>query len=63
MYGIWLGLVLGAVWGIISGTPMAGVGFGTTPEKEAIINFFLNTGAGAIVIAAIQILYGLIKKR
>lgn len=63
MYGIWIGLVLGAAWGTISGTPMAGAGFGTTPEKEAIVNFLLNSGAGAIVIAGIQILYGLAKKR
>lgn len=62
MYGIWIGLVLGAAWGTISGTPMAGEGFGTTPEKEAVVNFFLNTGALAIVIAVIQILYGLVKK-
>ena len=61
MYGIWIGLVLGASWGTISGTPMAGAGFGTTAEKEAIVSFFLNTGALAIVIAVIQILYGLIK--
>lgn len=63
MYGIWIGLVLGAAWGTISGTPMAGAGFGTTPEKEAIVNFLLNTGAGAIVIATVQILYGLVKKQ
>lgn len=63
MYGIWIGLVLGAAWGTISGTPMAGAGFGTTPEKEGIVNFLLNTGAGAIVIATVQVLYGLVKKR
>lgn len=62
MYGIWIGLVLGAAWGTISGTPMAGAGFGSTTEKEAVVNFFLNTGAVAIVIAAIQILYGLGRK-
>ncbi len=62
MYGIWIGLVLGATWGTISGTPMAGEGFGTTAGKEAIVNFFLNTGAVAIVIAAGQILYGLAKR-
>lgn len=62
MYGIWIGLVLGAAWGTISGTPMAGAGFGTTAGKESIVNFFLNTGAVAIVIAVGQILYGLAKK-
>ena len=63
MYGIWIGLVLGAAWGTISGTPMAGAGFGTTQGKESIVNFFLNSGALTIVIATIQILYGLVKKK
>ncbi len=63
MYGIWIGLVLGAAWGTISGTPMAGAGFGTTQEKETIVNFLLNAGAGAIVIAVIQVLYGLVKSK
>ena len=63
MYGIWLGLVLGAAWGTISGTPMAGAGFGTTQGKEIIVNLLLNTGAVAIVIAGAQILYGLAKSK
>lgn len=63
MYGIWIGLVLGAAWGTISGTPMAGAGFGTTASKEAIVNFLLNTGAISIVIATIQILYGLFRNQ
>ncbi len=62
MYGIWIALVLGAAWGTISGTPMAGAGFGTTQEKEAIVNFLLNSGAVAIVIATVQVLYGLVKR-
>ncbi len=62
MYGIWIGLVLGAAWGTISGTPMAGAGFGTTQGKENIVDFFLNSGAVAILIATIQILFGLFNK-
>ncbi len=63
MYIIWIALVLGAAWGTISGTPMAGAGFGTTQGKETTVFVLLNAGSIAIVIATLQILYGLAKKR
>ncbi len=62
MYGIWIGLVLGAAWGSISGTPIASEGFGTTQGKESIVNFFLHSGSATTIIATIQALYGLKKK-
>ena len=61
MYAIWFALVLAAMWGTSSATPIAGASFSSTLTKEYIVNFFLYSGSGAIIIASIQVILGLIQ--
>ena len=60
MYSIWLSLVLAAVWGTSSATPIAGTGFSGSQNQEIIVNLLLYSGSLAIIIASIQIITGLV---
>ena len=60
MYAIWFSLVLAALWGTSSATPIAGAGFSASHAKETIVNILLYTGSIAIIISSIQIIVGLV---
>lgn len=61
MYSIWFSLVLAAMFGTSSATPIAGDGYIGSQYQELIVNIFLYSGSLAIIIASIQIIIGLIK--
>lgn len=61
MFAIWFALVLAAIWGTSSATPIAGAGFTASITKENIVNIFLYSGSLAIIVASIQIIIGLIR--
>lgn len=60
MYSIWLSLVLAAVWGTSSATPIAGAGHSGSQHQEIIVNILLYSGSLTIIIASIQIIIGLV---
>lgn len=61
MYSVWLSLTLAAVFGTSSATPIAGAGYAGTQLQEAIVNILLYSGSVAILVAAVQIIVGLVK--
>ena len=63
MYSIWASLVLAAIFGTSSATPIAGNGFAGTQYQELTVNILLYTGSIAIIIASLQIILGLIKNK
>ncbi|MGB1261714.1 MAG: hypothetical protein ACPG52_02295 [Cognaticolwellia sp.] len=61
MYSIWFSLVLAAVWGTSSATPIAGAGYSGYQYQENIVNILLYSGSLSIIVASIQIIIGLLK--
>lgn len=61
MYAIWLGLLLAAVWGASGSVPIAGAGYSASSGKELAVTTLIVTGSVAIIIAAIFVLYGLLR--
>lgn len=47
MYGIWLGLLLAALWGAGRAAPMAGAGLQAEPWQEMVAQGVVTTGAVA----------------
>ena len=60
LYGIWISLVLAALLGTSSATPIAGAGFTATAMHEAVVNLILYSSSSSIAIATTQILIGLV---
>lgn len=63
MYSVWISLLLAAIWGTSSATPIAGAGYAGELYQESIVNVLLYSGAGATIAAAIMIIVGLIRYR
>ncbi|MGJ8670849.1 MAG: hypothetical protein ACSHXK_15285 [Oceanococcus sp.] len=63
MYAIWFSLVLAAMWGTSSATPIAGAGYTGSELQELIVNSLLYSGSLAIIVASIQVLAGLVKNK
>ena len=63
MYSIWASLVLAAIFGTSSATPIAGNGFVGTQYQELTVNILLYSGSIAIIIASFQIILGLINNK
>ena len=61
MYSIWVSLVLAAMWGTSSATPIAGDGYVGTALQEMSVNALLYSGSLTIIIGSIQIIIGLLK--
>lgn len=62
LYGIWLALLLAALWGTSRSTPLAGAGFAGTPSQELIVTTLLTSASGAIIVATGLMLFGLFTK-
>ena len=63
MYGIWLGLLLAAVWGTSSSTPIAGAGYAGTPVEEMLVTAIIAVSSISIIIAVVLIICGAIRAR
>ena len=63
MYSIWVSLVLAAIFGTSSATPIAGNGFIGSQYQELMVNMLLYSGSISIIIASLQIILGLIKSK
>ena len=63
MYSIWVSLVLAAVWGTSSATPIAGAGYVGNSTQELIVNVLLYSGSLAIIVASFLVLLGLVKNK
>jgi len=63
MYSVWMSLVLAAIWGTSSATPIAGAGYAGAFYQESIVNVLLYSGAGATIAATILIIVGLVRYR
>ena len=63
MYGIWLGLLLAAVWGTSRSTPIAGAGYHASPWQEGTVSFLILTGSLAIIVATVFALVGLLRHK
>jgi hydroxylaminobenzene mutase len=57
-YGSSLSLLLGAVLGTHSGTPIAGAGHSGSPAAEALVNFGLQSTGLAMLVACVLLLWG-----
>ena len=62
-YANWVGLFLAAVFGTSRTTPMLGAGHAGAPWQEALVGFFLGTGAVVILVACVLMLRGLAARR
>ncbi len=58
MYGFWLALQLGAVWGTSRSTPIAGNGFEGAAWQETVVELLLRGSSGAAIIATAIVLVG-----
>lgn len=63
MVAIWVSLVLAAVWGTSSATPIAGAGYVGRDAQELMVNVLLYSGSIAIVIASVQVIVGLVNSK
>ena len=63
MYGIWFGLLLAAVWGTSSSTPIAGAGFAGTPVEETLVTTIIGVSSLSIIVAVVLIILGAIRAR
>jgi hydroxylaminobenzene mutase len=57
-YGSSLSLLLGAVLGTHSGTPIAGAGHSASPAAEALVNFGLQSTGFAMLVACFLLFRG-----
>jgi (hydroxyamino)benzene mutase len=58
MYGIWVALLLAAVWGTSRSTPIAGAGFTAAAWQERTVTALITSGSAAVVVATVLLLYG-----
>ena len=63
MYAIWFGLLLAAVWGTSKSTPIAGAGYEGSETQELVVSALIQVGSGAIIVAVVIILLGLVTRR
>jgi hydroxylaminobenzene mutase len=61
-YANWAGLLLAAVFGTSSTTPMLGAGHSGTPAQEALVGFLLVSGGAFVLLACLLVLAGLSRK-
>jgi len=59
MFGIWLALVVSAIWGTSDATPIAGAGFEASQEKELAVRIGLTLASVAAIISTTSLLVGL----
>jgi hydroxylaminobenzene mutase len=59
MYVVWLGLTLAGILGTSKATPIAGAGFQGSASAELLTETIITIGAGAGVIGAALIVWGL----
>ncbi|HWO01582.1 MAG TPA: hydrogenase [Blastocatellia bacterium] len=57
----WAAALLGGIFGTSSATPIAGAGHTGQPWQENLVNFLLYTGALAIILVCVFVLWGLRK--
>ena len=59
MYAVWAATLLGAIFGTSRATPIAGAGHHAAVWQELLVSVLLGTGAAAILVATVIVLYGL----
>lgn len=59
MYVVWLGLTLAGLLGTSKATPIAGAGFQGSASAELITEAIITVGAGAGIVGASLLVYGL----
>jgi hydroxylaminobenzene mutase len=59
LYGIFMSLLLAALWGTSRATPIAGAGHQASSSREAIVTTLLAAGSLASVAAMALLLWGL----
>lgn len=62
LYGVWLALLLAAIWGTSRSTPIAGAGFTGAPWQEMAVTLLLTSASVAIIVATALMLFGLFTK-
>jgi hydroxylaminobenzene mutase len=58
-YGVFLALLLAAIWGTSKATPIAGAGHSATQVREMTVTIILTTGSLAATAATALLLWGL----
>lgn len=61
MFGLWLALLLAAIWGAGMSTPIAGRGYQADAWKEAIVEALLVSSSLALVVSAGCLLWRLVR--
>lgn len=59
LYGIFISLLLAAVWGTNRATPIAGAGHQASATREMVVTVLVTSGSLATVVAVALILWGL----
>lgn len=59
MYVVWIGLTLAGILGTSKATPIAGAGFEGSASAELLTEVIITVGAGAGVVGAALLVYGL----
>ena len=59
LYGIWIALLLAAIFGTSAATPIAGAGFSGSAWQELVVSALLGTGSVGIIVAVLLMLSGL----
>lgn len=61
LFGIWIALVLAALWGTSGSTPIAGKGFQAEVWREATVGFLLISSSILIVLSTNHLLWRLFR--
>ncbi len=56
LYGLWLAMLLAAVWGASRALPMAGGDYTSTPRREALVKALVYGSATLVVLATLGLL-------
>jgi (hydroxyamino)benzene mutase len=61
IYSNWAGLLLSALWGTSRATPIAGAGHQASRSREGVVTALLASGSIELVLAALAVLWGLLR--
>lgn len=56
LYGLWLAMLLAAIWGASRALPMAGAGHQATVSREAVVSALVYAPAALIVVGTVLML-------
>lgn len=59
LYGLWLAMLLAAIWGASRALPMAGAGHTASPPREAVVGLLVYGPAGLILAGVAGLLWRL----